>query len=83
MDNDVTSRPTLTEKEIFDMMKIMRKKTKSSVPGNIPPKLRTSCQEELAKPVTKMFNNIIKSDIWPKNWKLEFGTPLTKIGRIV
>ena len=77
MESDDKSRPTLTENEVCEMMKEM-KKTKSSVPGDIPPKLRSSCHEGLSKPVTKLFNNIISSGIWPSKWKTEFGTPIQK-----
>ena len=77
MSEEIATRPTLMENEVLKMMKLM-KKTKSSVPGDIPPKLRSSCQEELVKPVTIIFNSMIKSGIWPDKWKIEFGIPLPK-----
>ena len=70
-------KPYLSENEVLDKFREM-KKTKSSVPGDIPPKLRDKCKEELVPPVTKIFNNIIRTGIWPAKWKFEFGTPLPK-----
>jgi hypothetical protein len=52
---DSNTKPCLSEFQVWDKLKSM-KKTKSSVPGDLPPKLRKI--EELVKPITKILNNI-------------------------
>ena len=69
------SKPILTKFEVWEKLKNM-KTTKSSDPGDLPPKLRK--MEETVKSITTILNNILKSGIWPDKWKLEYGTPIPK-----
>ena len=75
VEEDLNLRPCLTEFQVWDKLKSM-KRTKSSVPGDLPPNLRK--MEELVKPITLILNNIIESGIWPEKWKVEHGTPIPK-----
>ena len=50
INEDSMSKPILTEFEVWEILKNM-KTTKSSVPGDVPPKLRKL--EEIVKPITK------------------------------
>ena len=67
MNDKKTPKPTLTEFDVWAKLKEM-KKTKSSVPGDLTPKLQKMV--ELVKPITKKFNNIFKTGVWPNKWKI-------------
>ena len=41
------------------------------VPGDLP--------EELAKPVTKVFQTLLASKKWPNSWRTEYRVPLQKV----
>ena len=51
---------------------------KSEGQGELPPKLLKEFFPELAAPVTAIFQNILETGIWPKQWKIETGIPLKK-----
>ena len=53
---------------------------KSSVPGDLPPRLFNEDDVRLAlsEPATKIMNMIAKSGEWPDQFKIEWGTPLQK-----
>ena len=51
---------------------------KSQVNGDIPGKLAKEFSPELALPTSIIFNQILKTGNWPKNWKIETGIPLAK-----
>ena len=60
--------------------------TKSSVPGDLPPRLCKEFLAELVSPATITFKNIIERTVhsgivglWPEKWKIEYGTPINKI----
>ena len=58
----------LTEAEVADKLKSC-KKSNSTVPGDINPKLYNQYSELLAKPVTFIYNCIISKKTWPQEWK--------------
>ena len=75
--------PNLTEYEVYHQIKAASK-PKSGVPGDIPRRLIMEFSPELADPVCKIYNSILKTAKqgtaeWPKQWKLEYGTPIKKI----
>ena len=47
------------------------KKPNSSVPGDVPRRLIAEYPFQWAEPATKIFNTIIESAKWPKDWKRE------------
>ena len=75
---DMTCVPVLTEHEVF--LKIKKaKKPNSSVPGDLPPKLVKEFSCELATPITIIFNSILRSLEYPRQWVVEHQTPIPKI----
>ena len=70
--------PDLPDHEVYQL--IMRsKKPHSSVPGDLPRKLVKEFSPELAAPVAKIFRNIVRTGHWPKQWRVEYGTPIQKV----
>ena len=55
-----------------------KKKPRSSVPGDLPRRIVQEFSPELATPAAEIFRNILKTAHWPKQWRLEYGTPLQK-----
>ena len=75
--------PVIYEHEVFKRI-CQANKPKSGVPGDLPKKLVNEFGPEISVPVTRIFNNIIKTAKqgpakWPDTWKQEFGTPLQKL----
>ena len=54
------------------------KKSKSGIPGDLPGALINEFAVELSKPLSAIYNNIIKTGEWPQKWKIEYGIPLKK-----
>ena len=54
------------------------KKPNSSVPGDIPKVLIKDNPYEFAKPATKIFNRIVRTADWPKQWRQEYITVIPK-----
>ena len=57
---------------------VKSKKPKSTVPGDVPRHIVQEFSTEMATPIGKIFSNIAKFGHWPKQWRVEFGTPLQK-----
>ena len=55
------------------------KKTKSTLPLDIPVKLRQECSPHLAAPLSSIINNCLAQSQYPKLWKQEWVTPAPKI----
>ena len=55
------------------------KKPNSTVKGDVHPKLVKRFFVELAKPATVIFNSITKNQIYPSQWKIEYGLPISKV----
>ena len=49
------------------------------VPGDIPQTLINECSPDLSIPVSQIFQNILKTFQWPKQWRIEYGVPLKKV----
>jgi len=54
------------------------KKTKSTLPIDLPYKLRKEFAPELAVPLTNIFNSCLKEGKYPAMWKYEWVTPIPK-----
>ena len=78
--NSVSDRliPKLTELDVYEMIS-KAKKPKSGVPGDIPRTLVKEFGAELSTPLTKIYNSILSSGVWPQKWKVEYGIPLKKV----
>ena len=55
------------------------KKTKSTLPIDIPEKLRKEVAVHLAAPLTIIYNNCLASAVYPSLWKHEWVTPAPKV----
>ena len=69
--------PVLHEYEVAARIRLF-KKPKSTVPGDIFPKLVTQFADFLAILLTDIYNCITRTRDWPKCWKVEFVTIIPK-----
>ena len=73
----VKNVPIMQEYEVYQ--KLSNKKIKnSSVPGDIPSKLKKEFLPEITKPMTHIFNTITMSGEHPRQWVREYVTPIPK-----
>ena len=70
--------PILSELDVYQLLK-KSKKPNSSVGCDMQTKIIKNFSVELALPISKIFNSISKSKIYPKHWKIEHGVPIPKI----
>ena len=71
--------PMLSEDDVSKMIKDA-KKPKSMVVGDIFPSLFTAAADCLKAPVASIYNDIIRTGIWPVDWKREYMTVIPKKG---
>ena len=70
--------PQVDEYQVY--LRINRlKKTKSTLPLDLPEKLRNECSAHLAAPLTIIMNNCLTQSVYPVLWKQEYVTPAPKI----
>ena len=69
--------PLLSESDVEKQIS-KAKKPKAGVPGDLPRRIVNRFAPQLAKPFTKVYNNIVQSGEWPSMWKIEHGLPLQK-----
>ena len=55
-----------------------QKRTKSTLPIDIPDILRKEAAECLAEPLTDIYNTCLTNGTYPRAWKKEFVTPVPK-----
>ena len=70
--------PILSEAEVWDKLE-HAKKPKGGVPGDLPKKIMKEFAIDLAKPATKIYQNIVNKQEWPSTWRMEYGIPLQKV----
>ena len=63
--------PVLQDYQVYTEMKKMEK-TKSTLPIDIPYRLRKEFAIELAKPLTNILNACLQTGIYPDKWKFEW-----------
>ena len=68
----------ITEFECYKKI-VATKKPQSAVPGDLPSEILKEFAVELAKPTHNLLNKVVQSASWPKQWKVEFVTPIPKI----
>ena len=56
-----------------------QKKTKSTLPIDIPENLRKEAALFLAEPLTEIYNTCLNQGIFPRIWKKEYVTPVPKL----
>ena len=76
--NDGVPHPVVTEVECYQKIKAA-KKPKSVIQGDLPSKILKEFGPELAKPLSSLFNKIIETAQWPKQYKVEYITPIAKV----
>ena len=69
--------PRVEEYEIHQIIEKSKKK-KSTVPGDIPPRLFYEASVGLAVPGAQIMNKIAQTGIWPVQLQTEWGVPLEK-----
>ena len=72
------TKPVLQAHEVYNRIK-KSKKPMSQVPGDLHPKLVKSFPELLVEPITKIFNKITSSSVYPCQWKEEHQVPIPKV----
>ena len=70
--------PQVSEYEVYQRIKRI-KKSKSTLPIDIPDKLRQVCAPSLAEPITTIINNALAQSVYPCIWKQEWVTAAPKI----
>ena len=70
--------PKIEAYQVWEIIKRGRK-TKSSVPGELPAKLRHEFGPELAEPAAIVFNQITTTGLWPDHWKEGSAVSLKKV----
>ena len=68
---DEMNIPSLDELDVYQRI-IKAKKPNAGVPGDLPKSLIQEFAPELATPLSKIYNNIIRTGKWPSNWKVEY-----------
>ena len=68
----------VTELEVYEWLS-KQKKTKSTLPIDLPDKLRIEFTAELAGPLTNIINSCLSEQIYSKLWKYELVSPVPKI----
>ena len=70
--------PQVEEYDVY--LRINRlKKTKSTLPVDLPDKLRKECSPHLAAPLSSIINNSLTQSVYPTLWKQEWVTPAPKV----
>ena len=75
---DITAIPQLQEYKVFKRI-CKSKKPNSSVPGDLPRKMVQELSCELTTPVTTIFNSILRTLEYPRQWVREYQVPIPKI----
>ena len=70
--------PQVEEFQVYHRLKRL-KKTKSTLPIDLPEKLRLACSVELAGPITDIINTSLTQSQYPKLWQKEWVTPVPKV----
>ena len=76
-ESNATRQPSIHYQDVFAKI-VAARKPKSCVPGDIPSRLVEEFAMELTIPATKIYENILKTNQWPSQWKTEYVTPIEK-----
>ena len=76
--NVASEAPVIEDYQVYEMFK-KRKMKNSSVPGDVPTKLKKEFLPEFSGPAATIFNSITKSGFYPRQWVTEFVTPIPKV----
>ena len=70
--------PVVEEYDVYKRL-VHIKKTRSTLPIDIPDKVRKECAVLLAEPITAIINNSLTQSVYPSIWKQEWVTPVPKV----
>ena len=70
--------PQLEDYQVYQRL-VRIKKTRSTLPIDIPDKLRKECAVHLAAPLCDIYNDCLKQSVYPSLWKHEWVTPAPKV----
>ena len=70
--------PVIEEYDVYKRI-IRLKKTKTTLPVDIPAKLRKECAPFLAAPLSDIYNHSLSLGQYPNKWKFEWVTPAPKV----
>ena len=71
---DMSVVPKLQEHEVFKKIS-KSKKPNSSVPGDLPKRIIKEFSCELATPMTLIYNSILQTLEYPRQWVVEYQIP--------
>ena len=74
---DISVIPQLQEYEVYKRIQ-KSKKPNSTVPGDIPVKLIKEFSCEISKPLTILYNKILSSFEYPRQWVIEHQVQIPK-----
>ena len=75
---DLSMTPVLEEYQVYKRIS-KAKKPNSTVPGDLPKKIVQEFGCELTAPVTTIFNSILRTLEYPRQWVIEQQIPLPKV----
>ena len=75
---DLSLVPKLEEFQVYQKIR-KSKKPNSAVPGDIPRKLVQEFSCEIAVPATIIYNTILQTQEYPRQWVREYQIPIPKI----
>ena len=70
--------PILEDYQVYDQFRKRGFKS-SSVPGDIPARLKKEFAPEIASTAASIFNEITRSGSYPRQWVMEYVTPIPKV----
>ena len=70
--------PQVQEFQVYEKLKRLSS-TKSTLPVDIPARLRKEVSVELAKPLTDIINSCLSEGVYPALWKREWVSPIPKV----
>ena len=70
--------PQVSEHDVYARL-VRLKKTRSTLPIDIPDKLRREVSLHLAAPLTNIYNDCLIHSVYPSLWKNEWVTPAPKV----
>ena len=70
--------PVIQPEEVFEKFR-QRKFKKSSVPNDVPPKLKREFGPEIASPAAEIFNSINRTGSYPRQWVQEWVSAIPKV----
>ena len=75
---DTSQVPSLSDFDIYKKL-CAAKKPNSTVPGDVPKKIMKEFSCEFSSPIKIIFNSILSTLEYPRQWVIEYQTPIPKV----